>query len=73
MSVSPFDEDTHEVEIHKRLPSGQPGAQGAQAKIGVTHYQCSTIKCTFVSEDKVELPTRVTTETNPGSININTK
>ena len=42
---------TNAVEIHKRL--------SADGKIGITHLRCSSIKCFFVSEDKIELPTQV--------------
>ena len=58
---------TNAVEIHKRLGSDP------NSKIGVAHYRCSPVKCFFVSEDKIELPTQVvrrddfvTSTNNPG-------
>ena len=43
----------HDVEIHHRI------GRGAETKIGVDHYQCSSVKCNIVSADKIELPTQV--------------
>lgn len=53
-------QNTHLVEIHKRI-GGNKTAGGGQTEVlmGVEKYQCSPIKCDLVFRDKAELPTQV--------------
>jgi Flp pilus assembly secretin CpaC len=53
-------QDTHLVEIHKRI-GGKKTAGGGQTEVlvGLEKFQCSTVRCDLVSRDKSELPTQV--------------
>ncbi|UPJ25406.1 pilus assembly protein N-terminal domain-containing protein [Bradyrhizobium sp. CW1] len=66
-------QNTHLVEIHKRI-GGNKTAGGGQTEVlmGVEKYQCSPTKCDLVFRDKAELPIQfIQQDVRQQNININ--